>query len=437
MATWNCNGSMRLDVGAFEDNFRDRDIVFFSETHQAPGQLMPLVVGYRWETAHRTVVRFEHGSRGSGGVALLFREELQPLLHIVRRDDHARYMWVRLRPDTGRFLYIAICYFPSNTSIYAATRGESPFSILDDDIWEFSRDGDIILLGDFNARTVNAQTVFYDTSDEMLRELDVSDLGLDRYSQDKEQTEYGRYLTDMTTTHGLAILNGLQRFLGASGFTCFPHRHGANTVDYVMAHPSFIPCIQDFIVGARPGGKIRSKLMYVLKDEPEVVMEEGTAGDTGRTAAQNGMRSSVYCLSPAGDTPSSARLFDAIVSGCIPVVVSDDLELPFEGLLDYRKIAIFAASSQAVQPGWLINHLRSISSKQVSRMQSQLVKLSKHFEYSHPAQPLGPEDLTWRMIAGKVPLIKLHIRRAQRVVEGSRNVCTCDCRHGNQTSLLL
>lgn len=47
---------------------------------------------------------------------------------------------------------------------------------------------------------------------------------------------------------------------------------------------------------------------------------------------------SLFCLSPAGDTPSSARLFDAIVSGCIPVIVSDELELPFEGILDYRKV---------------------------------------------------------------------------------------------------
>ncbi|KAL9246083.1 hypothetical protein vseg_019662 [Gypsophila vaccaria] len=39
-----------------------------------------------------------------------------------------------------------------------------------------------------------------------------------------------------------------------------------------------------------------------------------------------------------GDTPSSARLFDAIVSGCIPVIVSDELELPFEGIIDYRKV---------------------------------------------------------------------------------------------------
>ena len=81
--------------------------------------------------------------------------------------------------------------------------------MLDDDIREFSRDGDIILLGDFNARTGNSQTVFYDTSEEMLRELNVGELGLDKCSHDREQTQYGRYLTEMTTTHGLAILNGL------------------------------------------------------------------------------------------------------------------------------------------------------------------------------------------------------------------------------------
>jgi len=44
----------------------------------------------------------------------------------------------------------------------------------------------------------------------------------------------------------------------------------------------------------------------------------------------------IFCLSPAADTPSSARSFDSIVSGCIPVIVSDELELPFEGILDHR-----------------------------------------------------------------------------------------------------
>jgi hypothetical protein len=86
------------------------------------------------------------------------------------------------------------------------------------------------------------------------------------------------------------------------------------------------------------GGKICSKLVAELKGVEDIVIEEGSAGARGKVAAQDGMRKSIFCLSPAGDTPSSARLFDAIVSGCIPVVVSDELELPFEGILDYRKV---------------------------------------------------------------------------------------------------
>ena len=127
-----------------------------------------------------------------------------------------------MRAETGRYLYIAICYFPPSTSVYAPPRGQSPFSILDDDIWEFSRDGNIIILGDFNARSGHHQTAFYDTSAKMLREPDVAEMGVSRFSLDVEHTEYGQHLIDMGTAHGLAILNGLPRFLSGGGFTCFP-----------------------------------------------------------------------------------------------------------------------------------------------------------------------------------------------------------------------
>ncbi|XWS57368.1 hypothetical protein CRYUN_Cryun09bG0168700 [Craigia yunnanensis] len=181
------------------------------------------------------------------------------------------------------------------------------------------------------------------------------------------------------------------------------------------------------------GGKIRSKLVAELTAVKDIVIEEGTAGEGGKAAAQKGMRRSIFCLSPAGDTPSSARLFDAIVSGCIPVIISDELELPFEGILDYRKIAIFVSSTDAVQPGWLLRFLKGISSTQIREMRKNLAEYSRHFMYSSPALPLGPEDLVWRMMAGKLVNIKLHTRRSQRVVKESRSVCTCDCRRGNIT----
>ena len=163
-------------------------------------------------------------------------------------------MWVQLRAEIGRHIYIAICYFAPSNSSYAAPRDLNPYSDLNDDILEFSADGDIILLGDFNARTGQSQTVFYDTSETMLQELDTTKLGLTRHSQDEVHTEYGKYLIDLGSTHGLAILNGLQRFSAAGGFTCFPHRHGASTVDYVLSPPSLIPYIQDLTVGPKPIG---------------------------------------------------------------------------------------------------------------------------------------------------------------------------------------
>ncbi|KAL8551262.1 hypothetical protein ACS0TY_000370 [Phlomoides rotata] len=182
------------------------------------------------------------------------------------------------------------------------------------------------------------------------------------------------------------------------------------------------------------GGKIRAKLGAELNGANDVIIEEGSAGEGGKNAAQIGMQKSIFCLNPAGDTPSSARLFDAIVSGCIPVIVSDELELPFEGILDYRKIAVFVSSSDAMQPGWLLSLLRSISPSQIKEKQLNLAKYSRHFLYSHPALPMGPEDLVWRMLAGKLVNIKLHLRRSQRVVRESRSICTCDCRRPNSTS---
>ena len=115
-----------------------------------------------------------------------------------------------LRGETGRPLYVAICYFPLDTSHYAPPKRQSPYMIVDEDIWEFSRDGDVILLGDFHATIGHSQQIaFYDTSKEMLRELDICNMRLARHSHDEEHTRYGSYLRNIGTSHGLAILNGL------------------------------------------------------------------------------------------------------------------------------------------------------------------------------------------------------------------------------------
>jgi putative arabinosyltransferase len=88
------------------------------------------------------------------------------------------------------------------------------------------------------------------------------------------------------------------------------------------------------------------------------------------------MHSSKFCLHPAGDTPSACRLFDALVSLCVPAIVSDYIELPFEDVINYSNISIFVETSKAVQPGFLTSLLREISVERILEYQREIKKVS-------------------------------------------------------------
>lgn len=53
------------------------------------------------------------------------------------------------------------------------------------------------------------------------------------------------------------------------------------------------------------------------------------------------MRSSKFCVHIVGDTPSASRLFHAIVSACIPVIISDAIDLPMESAINYARFSLF------------------------------------------------------------------------------------------------
>merc|ERR1712032_1781340 len=54
----------------------------------------------------------------------------------------------------------------------------------------------------------------------------------------------------------------------------------------------------------------------------------------------NDMENSQYCLVLEGDTPSSRRLFDAMISGCIPIFIGPKYSMPFENLIPYDRFSI-------------------------------------------------------------------------------------------------
>lgn len=117
-------------------------------------------------------------------------------------------------------------------------------------------------------------------------------------------------------------------------------------------------------------------LFKLLESEKDIVIKHGAQSRQSRRMATQGMHTSKFCLHPAGDTPSACRLFDAIVSLCVPVIISDYIELPFEEVIDYRKVAVFVDSKSAVEPGYLVELLRSIKPERILEYQEEMKKVS-------------------------------------------------------------
>jgi len=164
----------------------------------------------------------------------------------------------------------------------------------------------------------------------------------------------------------------------------------------------------------KDGGFIRQKLYALLKDEKEVHFTSGNTQRDGIRQATEGMRSSKFCLNIAGDTPSSNRLFDAIASHCVPVIISDEIELPYEDVLDYTEFCIFVQSADAVKKGFLIRLLNSVKKEEWTRMWRKLKEASHHFEYQYPSQPDDAVHMIWKAVARKLPLIRLSLHKGKR-----------------------
>ncbi|KAK7246988.1 hypothetical protein RIF29_41862 [Crotalaria pallida] len=162
-------------------------------------------------------------------------------------------------------------------------------------------------------------------------------------------------------------------------------------------------------------GIVRAKLAKILTGYDDVHYERSVATEENIKMSSTGMRSSKFCLHPAGDTPSSCRLFDAIVSHCVPVIVSDQIELPFEDEIDYSQFSLFFSFKEALQPDYMINQLRNFPKERWTEMWRQLKNVSHHYEFQYPPKREDSVNMLWRQIKHKLPEIRLSVHRSRRL----------------------
>ncbi|KAK7380809.1 hypothetical protein VNO78_33328 [Psophocarpus tetragonolobus] len=164
----------------------------------------------------------------------------------------------------------------------------------------------------------------------------------------------------------------------------------------------------------KDGGLARQELFYLLKNEKDVHFSFGSIQKDGIRKATEGMRASKFCLNIAGDTPSSNRLFDAIASHCVPVIISDAIELPYEDVIDYSEFCIFVRTSDAIKEDFLINFIRGIGKEEWTRMWNKLKEVEHFFEFHFPSKENDAVQMIWQAVARKVPPLRLKLNRFGR-----------------------
>ena len=141
----------KLNMTILEEYIPNFDMICLSETKLDMGdEHNANIKGYSPIFHHRMGV-----ARKSGWIALYIREEYSEHIQALKRNNHEYVIWSKLDKEILGFdLIIGTVYIPPVNSTYS--HGDE-FDILTSDIIDLNAEYDtqIMLIGDFNARSSN------------------------------------------------------------------------------------------------------------------------------------------------------------------------------------------------------------------------------------------------------------------------------------------
>ena len=79
---------------------------------------------------------------------------------------------------------------------------------------------------------------------------------------------------------------------------------------------------------------IRKSLLSEFNCLPSGLVAKDKLSKVRGHSYAHGYRQATFCPCPGGDSPSAKRMFDALFSGCIPVILSEDFVWPFTNEFD-------------------------------------------------------------------------------------------------------
>ncbi|XP_042375099.1 probable beta-1,4-xylosyltransferase IRX10 [Zingiber officinale] len=140
----------------------------------------------------------------------------------------------------------------------------------------------------------------------------------------------------------------------------------------------------------RAQGKVgRLQLVELAKQYPDKLespeLHLTGPNKLGRTEYFNHLRNAKFCLAPRGESSWTLRFYESFFVECVPVIISDQVELPFQNVIDYTQISIKWPSTRISTQ--LFEYLESIPDEVIETMIARGRQVRCLWVYASEAEP--------------------------------------------------
>lgn len=234
-STWNIHGLQNSVLGDKTKNndfincVNNIDFLLLNETWSDKNIEIP---GFRAFISDIARPHTNQSCRKSGGIALLVKTKFEKFTSVVKKSKN--FLWCKISKDIlndKNDLFICGVYIPPEKSVYFENE---IFDEFENDILCFASKGNIMILGDFNARTGTLEDHISKDGNNFINDSSESSLQpKNRHNFDNQINNHGKQLINICKSSDMRILNG--RTKGDSfGRATYHGNNGISVVDYII-----------------------------------------------------------------------------------------------------------------------------------------------------------------------------------------------------------
>ncbi|OMO93601.1 Exostosin-like protein [Corchorus capsularis] len=131
-----------------------------------------------------------------------------------------------------------------------------------------------------------------------------------------------------------------------------------------------------FFAGAM-NARTRAYLLKVWENDTEIFVHHGRLP----TPYSEQLLGSKFCIHAKGYEVNTARIGDALYYGCVPIILANQYDLPFTDILNWKSFSVIVHERDIPI---LKRILQGISSEEYAMLQSNVIKVRKHFQWHSP-----------------------------------------------------